>query len=502
MNDVTARPNSLPWPPIIFLAAIAVSILLGTIYPLPWFAQPLSGILSTIGWLMIAAFVALNVSAIRAMRRAGTTVRPDRGTDHLVMEGPFSFTRNPLYLAGTTLVLGIGLVSGIVWFLLLAVLAAFAVQKLAIEREERHLQARFGKTYVDYAERVRRWRAKGRRHRVVVAAVAHQRRRRDAGGPLLAGFQRHGGQIPERVKIGGKPRADGLGVTTSAITLSSNAALRQHGVKIVEARCHRDRRHEVRARILHQALDLAFFVTLAGPSEAVPEQVMAHQFRERPRPFPFAVAANLRHRDLQIVIEHRRRHSAEEGEGRHVAVQECLRRLGRIGLHEAGIRLRQVHAEEVELATNTTDHANRFAKIHLRMAWRMRQRHERLATSCPRDADVVLHHRVATVEPVFVAQPLEDPLRGVPLLHRTRAIRLQDRVDHREQRAKLRLRHRPRARIARRQREPAHLQHCLAAQPEYPGRLTTAVALDKNERPDGSIDFHGKHPDRPPKGSA
>ena len=157
MNDVTERPNSVPWPPIIYLAAIAVSFLLGVFYPLPWFAQPLSGILSAIGWLMIAAFVALNISTIRAMRRAGTTVRPDRGTDHLVTDGPFSFTRNPLYLAGTLLVLGIGLVSGIVWFLLLAVLAAFAVQKLAIEREERHLQARFGRTYVDYAERVRRW---------------------------------------------------------------------------------------------------------------------------------------------------------------------------------------------------------------------------------------------------------------------------------------------------------------------------------------------------------
>src|SRR6516225_6852347 len=126
MNDVTERPNSLPWPPIIYLAAIAISFLLGVFSPLPWFAQPLSGILSAIGWLMIAAFVALNISAIRAMRPAGTTVKPDRGTDHLVMEGPFSFTRNPLYLAGTTLLLGIGLVSGIVWFLLLAVLAAFA----------------------------------------------------------------------------------------------------------------------------------------------------------------------------------------------------------------------------------------------------------------------------------------------------------------------------------------------------------------------------------------
>ena len=35
--------------------------------------------------------------------------------------------------------------------------AAYATQKLAIEREERHLQARFGKRYIDYAKRVRRW---------------------------------------------------------------------------------------------------------------------------------------------------------------------------------------------------------------------------------------------------------------------------------------------------------------------------------------------------------
>ncbi len=157
MNDVTARPNSLPWPPIIYLAAVVVSVALNVFYRFPWFGQPLSAILFVLGWLMIAAFIALNISAIRAMRRRGTTVRPDRGTDRLVTDGPFSFTRNPLYLAGTMLVLGIGLVLGIVWFLLLAILAAFTVQKLAIEREEKHLQARFGEAYLDYARRVRRW---------------------------------------------------------------------------------------------------------------------------------------------------------------------------------------------------------------------------------------------------------------------------------------------------------------------------------------------------------
>jgi protein-S-isoprenylcysteine O-methyltransferase Ste14 len=157
MNGVTSGPNSLPWPPIIYPAAIAVSFLLGAFYPLPWFARPLSGILFAIGWLMIAAFVALTISAILTMFQAGTTLSPDRGMDQLVTDGPFFFTRNPLYLADTMLILGIGLVSGIVWFLVLAVLAAFAVQKLAIEREERYLQARFGKIYLDYARRVRRW---------------------------------------------------------------------------------------------------------------------------------------------------------------------------------------------------------------------------------------------------------------------------------------------------------------------------------------------------------
>ena len=157
MNDVTARPNSLPWPPIIYLTAIAISVLLNALYHLPWFGQPVSAILFVLGSVMIVAFVALNISAIRVMHRAGTTVRPDRGTDHLVTDGPFSLTRNPLYLAGTMLVLGIGLVSGIAWFLLLAILAAFTVQKVTIEREERHLQARFGETYLDYSRRVRRW---------------------------------------------------------------------------------------------------------------------------------------------------------------------------------------------------------------------------------------------------------------------------------------------------------------------------------------------------------
>jgi protein-S-isoprenylcysteine O-methyltransferase Ste14 len=157
MTDIQTRPNRLPWPPIIYLVAIAISIALGLLYPLPWISAPLSDILFAAGWLLVAAMVALDFSAMRTMARAKTTIRPDKASEHLVTTGAFSFTRNPIYLGNTLLMIGVGLITGIVWFLPLAIIAAFATQKLAIEREERHLEARFGKRYRDYAKRVRRW---------------------------------------------------------------------------------------------------------------------------------------------------------------------------------------------------------------------------------------------------------------------------------------------------------------------------------------------------------
>lgn len=157
MTDINAAPSRMPWPPIIYLAAIAVAIALGLVYPLPWLTEPLSDLLFAAGWLAVAGMVAIEISAFRTLKRHNTTFRPDRVSAHLVTDGAFSFTRNPIYFGNTLLMIGIGLITGSLWFLILAVVAAFTTQKLAIEPEERHLQARFGKKYVDYTKRVRRW---------------------------------------------------------------------------------------------------------------------------------------------------------------------------------------------------------------------------------------------------------------------------------------------------------------------------------------------------------
>jgi protein-S-isoprenylcysteine O-methyltransferase Ste14 len=151
------KAGVIPWPPVIYVLGIAASIVLHALYPLPWFGSPMSDILVPVGWLALLAMAALFFTAFRAMARAKTPVNPNAQPEHLVTEGPFGITRNPIYLADTLLLIGVGLVSGIAWFLLLALIAAFITKKMAIEREERWLADKFGKRYRDYAKRVRRW---------------------------------------------------------------------------------------------------------------------------------------------------------------------------------------------------------------------------------------------------------------------------------------------------------------------------------------------------------
>ena len=151
------KPGVIPWPPLIYVAGIAISLILHALYPLPWFGSPMSDILVAVGWLALVAMAALFFSALRIMRRAKTPINPNAQPEHLVTEGPFGITRNPIYLADTLLLIGVGLVSGITWFLPLALIAAFITQKAAIDKEERWLAEKFGKRYRDYAKRVRRW---------------------------------------------------------------------------------------------------------------------------------------------------------------------------------------------------------------------------------------------------------------------------------------------------------------------------------------------------------
>ena len=156
-GSVKSRHGIIPWPPVIYVVAIALSVVLGILYPLPWIGDIFGDLLFGVGWVALFGVAMLWITAIRVMMRAKTTFDPNADPDHLVTSGPFGITRNPMYLANTLLLIGVAFITGIAWFLIFAFLAAFATQKLAIEKEEKILAAKFGKKYRDYAKRVRRW---------------------------------------------------------------------------------------------------------------------------------------------------------------------------------------------------------------------------------------------------------------------------------------------------------------------------------------------------------
>ena len=83
-------------------------------------------------------------------------MHPER-TTYLVTQGPFRYTRNPIYLADALL-----LAAWLVWLgnmLSVLVLPLFVIYitRFQIQSEERALALKFGEDYRGYCRRVRRW---------------------------------------------------------------------------------------------------------------------------------------------------------------------------------------------------------------------------------------------------------------------------------------------------------------------------------------------------------
>jgi protein-S-isoprenylcysteine O-methyltransferase Ste14 len=141
---------------MLLTAAVAAAWLMGRHYPLAWpgFDDLPARV---VGWSLGLAGVLLLAWAGRALARHRTTILPHRAASALVTDGPYRHSRNPIYLADVLILLGLAELTKNVWFVLFAATFAALVTWLAILPEERHLEARFGEAWLDYARRTRRW---------------------------------------------------------------------------------------------------------------------------------------------------------------------------------------------------------------------------------------------------------------------------------------------------------------------------------------------------------
>ena len=106
---------------------------------------------------MIGIGLGAGVAVTIAFRKAATAISPTRPTSRLVLTGPYRYSRNPDYIGQLVLYLGIALAANTWWpiWLLPPVLAV--VERGVVFREERYLEAKFGREYEDYKRSVPRW---------------------------------------------------------------------------------------------------------------------------------------------------------------------------------------------------------------------------------------------------------------------------------------------------------------------------------------------------------
>jgi protein-S-isoprenylcysteine O-methyltransferase Ste14 len=140
-------------PPLVYLAALLAAAALERWQPLPFLPE------SVERWVAVACFLPglIIIPAVVAFDGAGTRPEPWKPTTALVTNGPYRFSRNPMYLGFTFIYLAAIAWMNAGWGLVLlpAVLVTMLVGVIA--REEAYLERRFGSAYQEYRRRVRRW---------------------------------------------------------------------------------------------------------------------------------------------------------------------------------------------------------------------------------------------------------------------------------------------------------------------------------------------------------
>ena len=148
-------PNRIPWPPILYGLALLVGVGLGKVAPAPaWLDGPVA---RGLGGLLLALGLGLDLAAAITMWRRRANILPHRAATALVTSGPFAWSRNPIYLGNTTALCGAGLAFANPWLIGAGLIAAVAVNRLAIVREEAHLARLFGGDWEAYCRRTPRW---------------------------------------------------------------------------------------------------------------------------------------------------------------------------------------------------------------------------------------------------------------------------------------------------------------------------------------------------------
>ena len=111
-----------------------------------------------LGVMIIICGLSVLISAARVFRQLETTINPMQPSQasKLAIIGPFKYTRNPMYLGMSIMLIGFGLIFGAKLTVCLVVMFVLYITVFQIIPEERAMQEKFTH-WKDYCSKVRRW---------------------------------------------------------------------------------------------------------------------------------------------------------------------------------------------------------------------------------------------------------------------------------------------------------------------------------------------------------
>ena len=155
MNETADTAQVIIRPPLAWVLVVIAGLALNWLVPLPFLPADLPA--GGLGAMVFVIALVLFAWAIVTITRAGSNVPSKLPTTTIVENGPYRFTRNPIYLGMFLGLVGLAIAFDNFWLLMMLVPFARVIRYGVVAREEAYLERKFGDVYRGYRSRVRRW---------------------------------------------------------------------------------------------------------------------------------------------------------------------------------------------------------------------------------------------------------------------------------------------------------------------------------------------------------
>jgi protein-S-isoprenylcysteine O-methyltransferase Ste14 len=157
-HAIADRGPGTPFPPtFLFIIGFAIAWWADDQRPLTLLGDEGRRIGIGVGLAAIALGAAVFSWGMSTFARVRTGIMLQRAATELVTDGPYRWSRNPMYLGIIVMYVGAAFVLGSLWPLLFLPIILLLLVVVAIRREERYLRTTFGRAYEEYCRLVGRW---------------------------------------------------------------------------------------------------------------------------------------------------------------------------------------------------------------------------------------------------------------------------------------------------------------------------------------------------------